>query len=99
MPLPPLGIDSRAAACEVAQHRIRHKPFAVLLRQPVTELDKAPGAEHVDVGQRAAGPRRKAPAENCPDIGGGGVGHDIFFETARRFERLGREVAGFDLVE
>src|SRR6516165_2495750 len=67
--LPLLPIYRGAAACEVAQHRVRQKPFAVPLRQPVAQLEKRPGAEHVDVGERAAGPRREPPAEQCPDIG------------------------------
>ena len=46
----------------------------MLVCEPIAELDKAPGAQHVDVGQRPAGPRRKAPAENCSDIGVSGVG-------------------------
>src|SRR6516225_1165128 len=95
---PPLGIDTDAAAREVAQHRVRQKPFAVLLRQAIAKLDEGPGAEHVDVRQRPSGPRCKAPAEQCPDIGISWVGHDILIEAARRLERLDREIAGLELV-
>ena len=69
------------------------------LRKPVAQLDKGPGAEHVEIGQRAAGPRRKAPAEQCPDIGVGGVGQNVFFQATGRFERLDREIPDLDVVE
>jgi hypothetical protein len=37
--------------------------------------------------------------EQCPDIGIGRLGDDVFLEAARRLEPLDREIAGLDLVE
>ena len=51
---------------------------------------KALRPHHVDIGERAAGERRKAEAEDRADIGLAHVGDDALLDTARRLERLDR---------
>ena len=53
---------------------------------------------HVDVGERAAGERRKAEAEDRADIGLAHVGEHALLDAARGLERLDGEQPLLDLV-
>jgi hypothetical protein len=54
----------------------------------VAQLDKVLGAHEVDVGQRPAGERREAEAEDRADIRFPRIGDDMILDRARGFHRL-----------
>ena len=60
------------------------KRVAVFLLQPLAQLDEALRPHHVDIGQRAAGERREAEAEDRADIGLAHVGDDALLEGSAR---------------
>ena len=75
------------------------KRGAVFLLQPLAQLDEALRAHHVDVGQRAAGERREAEAEDRADIGLAHVGDDALLDAARGFQRLHHQEAVLELLD
>ena len=62
-------------------------------------IDEILRAHHVDVGQRAAGERRKAEAEDRADIGLAHVGEHVLLEAARGLQRLNAEQALLQLLD
>ena len=69
--------------------------FSSLLAQ----LDELLRAHHVDVGQRAAGVRRKAAAEDRADVGLAHVGDHLLLEGARGLHRLRHQEALLELLD
>ena len=57
------------------------------------------GAHEVDIGQRAAGERREAEAEDRADIGLALIGDDVILHRARGFHRLHHQEALLQLLD
>src|SRR3974390_347 len=70
------------------QQLVGRKARAVFLLQVAAQRNELPGAHHVDVGESAAGKRRKAEAEDGANIGLAHVGQDFLLEAARGLQCL-----------
>ena len=88
-----LGRPCRSAACG----GVKRGPY--LASSLSAQLDEVLGAHAVDVGQRAAGERREAEAEDRADIGLAQVGDDALLDSARGFQRLHHQEALLQLLD
>src|SRR5215510_9432404 len=75
----------------VDEQLCRREAITAGLFQTLAQLDEGLRAHHVDIGQRTAGERREAEAENRADIGLAHVGDDALLDAARGLERLDGE--------
>ena len=86
------------AAISIQQLR-RREARAVFGLELVAEFDELLRAHEVDIGQRAAGERRKAEAEDRADIGLAQIGDDMILHRAGGFHRLHHEKALLHLLD
>ena len=94
--LPLVELLARLAACSNKQLR---RFVALAERFVLLELlDDRRGAERVGPEEQAALERREADAEDQREIDVADVGHDAFFEQARRFEQHRQEQAIGEIV-
>src|SRR6266702_6995979 len=77
----------------------RGEARAVLRFELVAELDEFLRAHEVDVGQRAAGERREAEAEDRADISLARIGDDVILHRARGFYRLHHQETLLQLLD
>src|SRR5476649_992823 len=93
------AIEGVALGGEIEQERRRLEARAVFLFQRLAQFDELLRSHHVDVGQRAAGERRKAETQDRAHIGLAHVGDHALLEGARGFQRLHDQEAGFQLLD
>src|SRR5882724_8622481 len=77
----------------------RGEARAVFGLKLVAKLDELPGAHEVDVGQRAAGERRKAKTQDRADIGFAGIGDHVILHGTRGLHRLHHQKALLQLLD
>src|SRR3954453_21980390 len=81
-------IEGLALLGHINEQLRRRKARAVFFLELLAEVDEGLRAHHVDVGQRAAGVRRKTEAEDRADVGLAHVGDDLLLEGTRGLDRL-----------
>ena len=86
-----MAVERIAGLGHVEQERTRLEAFAAGCGEIVAKIDKGLGPHAVDIGNGAAGERRKAEAENGADIGLAHVGDDLLLDAAGGFQRLDRQ--------
>jgi hypothetical protein len=93
------AVEGLALGGHLLEQLRRREARAVFLLEGVAERDEVLGAHEVDVGQRAAGERREAEAEDRADVRLAHVGDDVILDGARRFQRLHHQEAVLQLLD
>src|SRR5690606_31421511 len=89
-------VEPRAAPGHVPEQGGRREPGAVLLRKSLAVAHEIGDAEAVDIGNRAAGKGREAPAVDRADVSVARVGDDLLLQAARGLDALDVQEAALD---
>src|ERR1700689_2335221 len=91
------AIERLALFRHVGEELAGLEAVAMVLRELVAQRHESLRAHAVDIGDSAAGERRKAEAEDRADIGFAHVGDDALLDAAGGFERLYRQQPRLEL--
>src|ERR1700733_7127134 len=93
------AVERLALFRHVEQELAGFEAVAMKLGELVAQRDKGLGAHAVDIGNGAAGERRKAEAQDRADVGFAHVGDDALLDAAGGFQRLHRQQPRFELAD
>ena len=94
-----IGVQAAIFSCNATQHLAWTEATAVLMVELITDADKSPHPEGVDVRNRTACPTGKAASEARAEIRSRRGANDASFQASSSLKRLDREKARPKLLQ